>query len=134
MTISSTEHSAVTATPSAVSSSATRVRLGAHVSGGGLKGIPGKAVEIGCEGVQIFASSPQMWRPPSIKPADDKVWTSRVPDRRCTPPHCVAEIRGLARLLVVSAFVTTDVDVAADILAAVLCAAVTATCSFSSSP
>jgi deoxyribonuclease-4 len=48
----------------------TRVRLGAHVSGGGLKGIPGKAVEIGCEGVQIFASSPQMWRPPSIKPAD----------------------------------------------------------------
>jgi deoxyribonuclease IV len=48
----------------------TRVRLGAHVSGGGLKGIPTKAVEIGCEAVQIFASSPQMWRPPSIKPAD----------------------------------------------------------------
>jgi deoxyribonuclease-4 len=46
------------------------VRLGAHVSGGGLKGIPGKAVSIGCEAVQIFASSPQMWRPPSTKPAD----------------------------------------------------------------
>jgi len=45
-----------------------RVRLGAHVSGGGLKGIPSKAVEIGCEAVQIFASSPQMWRPPSAKP------------------------------------------------------------------
>ncbi|MGE3912417.1 MAG: deoxyribonuclease IV [Chloroflexota bacterium] len=58
-------------TATAVSSAqAARVRLGAHVSGGGLKGIPGKAVEIGCEGVQIFASSPQMWRPPSIKPAD----------------------------------------------------------------
>jgi deoxyribonuclease-4 len=47
-----------------------RVRLGAHVSGGGLKGIPGKAAEIGCEGIQIFASSPQMWRPPSCKPAE----------------------------------------------------------------
>jgi deoxyribonuclease IV len=47
-----------------------RVRLGAHVSGGGLKGIPGKAVEIGCEGIQIFASSPQMWRPPSCKPEE----------------------------------------------------------------
>jgi deoxyribonuclease-4 len=46
------------------------VRLGAHVSGGGLKGIPEKASSIGCEGVQIFASSPQMWRPPSIKPAE----------------------------------------------------------------
>ena len=38
--------------------------------GGGLKGIPGKAVTIGCEGIQIFASSPQMWRPPSCKPAE----------------------------------------------------------------
>src|SRR5436190_18045526 len=47
-----------------------RVRLVAHVSGGGLKGIPGKAVTIGCEGIQIFASSPQMWRPPSCKPAE----------------------------------------------------------------
>jgi len=67
MTIPSTEHPAATVVHAA---SATRVRLGAHVSGGGLKGIPAKAVEIGCEGVQIFASSPQMWRPPSIKPAD----------------------------------------------------------------
>jgi deoxyribonuclease-4 len=50
--------------------STARVKLGAHVSGGGLKGIPAKAVSIGCEAVQIFASSPQMWRPPSIKPAD----------------------------------------------------------------
>src|SRR6185295_14132820 len=50
--------------------STSRVRLGAHVSGGGLKGIPSKAASIGCEAVQIFASSPQMWRPPSIKPAD----------------------------------------------------------------
>ena len=47
-----------------------RVSLGAHVSGGGLKGIPAKAIEIGCEAVQIFASSPQMWRPPSAKPAE----------------------------------------------------------------
>lgn len=54
--------------PPAVQS--TRVRLGAHVSGGGLKGIPSKAVSIGCEAVQIFASSPQMWRLPSTKPAD----------------------------------------------------------------
>jgi deoxyribonuclease-4 len=67
MTIPSTEHPTATVVSAATS---TRVRLGAHVSGGGLKGIPGKAVEIGCEGVQIFASSPQMWRPPSIKPAD----------------------------------------------------------------
>jgi deoxyribonuclease-4 len=67
MTIPSTAHPAATVVPAA---SPTRVRLGAHVSGGGLKGIPGKAAEIGCEGVQIFASSPQMWRPPSIKPAD----------------------------------------------------------------
>ena len=69
MTISPIDHQAVTATTLAAAP-ATRVRLGAHVSGGGLKGIPGKAVEIGCEGVQVFASSPQMWRPPSIKPAD----------------------------------------------------------------
>jgi deoxyribonuclease-4 len=48
-----------------------RVRLGAHVSGGGgLKAIAGRAAAIGCEAVQIFASSPQMWRPPSTKPAD----------------------------------------------------------------
>jgi deoxyribonuclease-4 len=51
-------------------SSIPGVRLGAHVSGGGLKGIPSKAASIGCEGVQIFASSPQMWRPPSCKPAE----------------------------------------------------------------
>src|SRR5690349_21883348 len=50
--------------------STSRVRLGAHVSGGGLKGIPAKAASIGCEAVQIFASSPQMWRPPSTKPAE----------------------------------------------------------------
>jgi deoxyribonuclease-4 len=45
---------------------AQRSRLGAHVSAkGGLVAIPDKAVEIGCESVQIFASSPQMWRPPN---------------------------------------------------------------------
>ena len=66
MTVSPIDSTAVISS----AASSTRVRLGAHVSGGGLKGIPGKAVEIGCEGVQIFASSPQMWRPPSIKPAD----------------------------------------------------------------
>lgn len=70
MTISPVDHSAASAATPPASASATRVRLGAHVSGGGLKGIPGKAVEIGCEGVQIFASSPRMWRPPNIKPAD----------------------------------------------------------------
>ena len=66
MTMSPTDRASATATlpPPA------RVRLGAHVSGGGLKGIPGKAVTIGCEGIQIFASSPQMWRPPSCKPAE----------------------------------------------------------------
>jgi deoxyribonuclease IV len=48
-----------------------RVRLGAHVSGGGgLKAVPTKARDIGCEGVQIFASSPQMWRLPAHKPED----------------------------------------------------------------
>ena len=68
MTTSPTDHASAAATLTPAST--PRVRLGAHVSGGGLKGIPGKAVEIGCEGVQVFASSPQMWRPPSIKPAD----------------------------------------------------------------
>ena len=49
----------------------SRGRLGAHVSGGGgLKAIPGRALSIGCEAVQIFASSPQMWRPPSTGPED----------------------------------------------------------------
>jgi len=67
MTMSPTDRSsAATLPPPAV----PRVRLGAHVSGGGLKGIPGKAVTIGCEGIQIFASSPQMWRPPNCKPAE----------------------------------------------------------------
>jgi deoxyribonuclease-4 len=54
-------------TPAAVGT--PRVRLGAHV-GGGLKAIPAKALEIGCEAVQVFASSPQMWRPPSCKPEE----------------------------------------------------------------
>jgi len=54
----------------------SRVRLGAHVSGGGLKGIPSKAVSIGCEAIQIFASSPQMWRPPSTKPAEAEAFCS----------------------------------------------------------
>ena len=49
---------------------APTVRLGAHVAAGGLKGIPDRARAIGCEAVQIFASSPQMWRPPSIKSED----------------------------------------------------------------
>ncbi|MFN8524098.1 MAG: deoxyribonuclease IV [Chloroflexota bacterium] len=45
-------------------------RLGAHVGGkGGLEAVPAYAYEIGCESVQIFASSPQMWRLPSTKPA-----------------------------------------------------------------
>jgi deoxyribonuclease IV len=68
MTMSAADRASATAT--LPSPSTPRVRLGAHVSGGGLKGIPGKAVSIGCEGIQIFASSPQMWRPPSVKPAD----------------------------------------------------------------
>jgi len=68
MTMSPTDRSSRTATLPPPST--PRVRLGAHVSGGGLKGIPGKAVTIGCEGIQIFASSPQMWRPPSCKPEE----------------------------------------------------------------
>ena len=63
-----------TAAPPTIASS--RVRLGAHVSGGGLKGIPSKAVSIGCEAVQIFASSPQMWRPPSCKPAEAEAFVA----------------------------------------------------------
>lgn len=49
---------------------APTARLGAHVSAGGLKGIPERARAIGCEAVQIFASSPRIWRPPSIKPLE----------------------------------------------------------------
>jgi deoxyribonuclease-4 len=63
-----TDH--VAATSASTAPPTPGVRLGAHVSGGGLKGIPGKAVTLGCEGIQIFASSPQMWRPPSMKPAE----------------------------------------------------------------
>jgi len=61
------------------------VRLGAHVSGGGLKGIPSKAVEIGCEGIQIFASSPQMWRPPSCKPAEAEAFRSACAEANLGP-------------------------------------------------
>jgi len=68
MTMSPTDRSSAAATLPPPST--PRVRLGAHVSGGGLKGIPGKAVTIGCEGIQIFASSPQMWRPPNCKPEE----------------------------------------------------------------
>ncbi len=67
MTMLPTDRSSAAAT---LPPSTPRVRLGAHVSGGGLKGIPGKAVTIGCEGIQIFASSPQMWRPPNCKPEE----------------------------------------------------------------
>jgi deoxyribonuclease IV len=56
-----------------------RARLGAHVSGGGgLKTIPSRARSIGCEAVQIFASSPQMWRPPSAKPDDAAAFRAAV--------------------------------------------------------
>src|SRR5215204_172527 len=65
--------------------SSPRVRLVAHVSGGGLKGIPGKAVTIGCEGIQIFASSPQMWRPPSIKPADAEAFRAACAEANLGP-------------------------------------------------
>ena len=68
MTMSPTDRLSAAATLQPPST--PRVRLGAHVSGGGLKGIPGKAVPIGCEGIQVFASSPQMWRPPSCKPEE----------------------------------------------------------------
>jgi deoxyribonuclease-4 len=61
------------------------VRLGAHVSGGGLKGIPERASSIGCEGVQIFASSPQMWRPPSIKPAEAEAFRAACAERNLGP-------------------------------------------------
>jgi deoxyribonuclease-4 len=61
------------------------VRLGAHVSGGGLKGIPAKAASIGCEGVQIFASSPQMWRPPSCKPAEAEAFRAACAENNLGP-------------------------------------------------
>ncbi len=63
----------------------TGVRLGAHVSGGGLKGIPGKAASIGCEGIQIFASSPQMWRPPSTKPTEAAAFRAACADANLGP-------------------------------------------------
>ena len=72
-----------TAAPPVVSSS--RVRLGAHVSGGGLKGIPSKAASIGCEAIQIFASSPQMWRPPSCKPAEAAAFQAACTDAGLGP-------------------------------------------------
>ena len=57
--------------PATIVDPAPRVRLGAHVAGtGGLKSIPTRAANIGAEAVQIFASSPQMWRPPACKPAE----------------------------------------------------------------
>lgn len=68
MTLLSTDRDVPADADAPLASSTPRVRLGAHVSGGGLKAIPGKAAAIGCEAVQIFASSPQMWRPPSCKP------------------------------------------------------------------
>ncbi len=67
--------SRMTADAATTTRASPRVRLGAHVSGGGLKGIPAKAVEIGCEAVQVFASSPQMWRPPSVKPEECAAFT-----------------------------------------------------------
>lgn len=71
MTMSLTRSSGADSQAASIPSApAPAVRLGAHVGGGGLKAIPEKASSIGCEGVQIFASSPQMWRPPSIKPAE----------------------------------------------------------------
>jgi deoxyribonuclease-4 len=83
MTSSPTDQPAATAT--LPSPPAPRVRLGAHVSSGGLKGIPGKAVAIGCEGVQIFASSPQMWRPPSCKPEEAAAFRAACAEGRLGP-------------------------------------------------
>jgi deoxyribonuclease-4 len=83
MTMSPTDRASATATLPPPPT--PRVRLGAHVSGGGLKGIPGKAVEIGCEGVQIFASSPQMWRPPSCKPAEAAAFRAACAEGRLGP-------------------------------------------------
>lgn len=46
-----------------------RPLVGAHCAGG-IKAALGRAQEIGAECLQIFASAPQMWRPPSHRPED----------------------------------------------------------------
>ena len=63
------------ATPvTAARDSTPRIRLGAHIWGGGgsgkLRAAPARAQEMGCETLQIFASSPQMWRLPATKQED----------------------------------------------------------------
>lgn len=82
MSLTQSDHAAVATLPRPAEA---RVRLGAHVSGGGLKGIPDKAISIGCEAVQIFASSPQMWRPPSIKPAEAEAFKTACTDAGLGP-------------------------------------------------
>ena len=46
------------------------MRLGVHVrtSGKGLEGAARHAAEIGCETIQVFASNPNAWHSPDIKP------------------------------------------------------------------
>jgi deoxyribonuclease IV len=53
------------------------VLFGAHCSGG-IKAALGRAEEIGCDAVQLFAQSPRAWRFPDHDPADLKRFRDRL--------------------------------------------------------
>ena len=55
--------------------------IGAHVStAGGLVNAHERAVERGCEAMQVFNQSPRMWRPTSWKPDDIEEFCARMED------------------------------------------------------
>lgn len=66
-------------------------RVGIHVSAaGGVELAPERAREIGCEGWQIFSSSPRQWRQSAIEPAKAKAMIARRQEWRLGPLaiHC----------------------------------------------
>ncbi len=66
-------------------------RVGIHVSAaGGVDRAPERAREIGCEGLQIFSSSPRQWRQSAIEPARAKAMLAQRKEWHLEPLaiHC----------------------------------------------
>jgi deoxyribonuclease-4 len=62
------------------------MKLGAHVSiAGGIQNSVSRAIEIGCEAIQIFGSSPQSWAFKPIPKEDTDVFRIKIKEAGIGP-------------------------------------------------
>ena len=67
------------------------MRFGAHVSSSGkIFNAADRAVETGCDCLQLFVSSPQTWRPARHQPADVETFEQRCREHDLAPAVCHA--------------------------------------------